>query len=134
MRKTRPKNLLWAVVAVSAIGVTVGIVMGRPVPVCLGAVGFSYCLLRFAAATGSGRKKDDLVPSAVHSTGDQSQDARDADQPDVLVRQMLARGRYSLLLRPQIAGNLDDEQFRRAVEALETSAAARDEQGGRTSD
>jgi iron(II)-dependent oxidoreductase len=114
---------MWAVVAVSAVGVTAGIVMGRPLPLGLGAVGLLYCLLRVAAANRSGRKTEDGVPSSVVSTNGPCQDACDPDQAGALVSQMLAQGRYALLLRPQIAGNLDDEQFHRAIEALETEMA-----------
>jgi iron(II)-dependent oxidoreductase len=115
---------LWTVVAVSAVCVTAGIVTGRTVPVGLGAVGLAYCLLRLAAAQRSSRQNtEDRVPPAVCSTDGPYQDARDPDHADALVGQMLAQGRYALLLRPQIAGNLDDEQFHQAIEALETEMA-----------
>jgi iron(II)-dependent oxidoreductase len=37
-----------------------------------------------------------------------------------LVRRMIAQGRYALLLRPQIANNLEPDQLRAAEEALDT--------------
>jgi iron(II)-dependent oxidoreductase len=40
-----------------------------------------------------------------------------------LVEHMLAHGRYALLLRPQIASELTEEQFVRAVDAFESSMA-----------
>jgi iron(II)-dependent oxidoreductase len=45
------------------------------------------------------------------------------DDPAGLVRQMLAQHRYALLLRPQIAGNLDEEQFDGALEAIQQAMA-----------
>jgi len=43
--------------------------------------------------------------------------------PGALVEQMLAQGRYALLLRPQVARSLTEAQFRRAFEALELNMA-----------
>ena len=40
-----------------------------------------------------------------------------------LVEQMLAQGRYALLLRPTVAENLDEEQMRHAVEAMQEGMA-----------
>lgn len=40
-----------------------------------------------------------------------------------LVEHMLAQGRYALLLRPQIASELNEQQFARAVETFEASMA-----------
>jgi len=47
----------------------------------------------------------------------------DPQGTDALVEQMLHQSRYALLLRPQIAENLSDRQYRRAFEALERSMA-----------
>ena len=46
-----------------------------------------------------------------------------SDDPDSLVAQMLAQGRYSLLLRPQVAQDLERHQFEKALEVLQTSMA-----------
>jgi len=40
-----------------------------------------------------------------------------------LVEQMLEQGRFALLLRPQVVGNLDEPQFRRALETLALKTA-----------
>ena len=42
---------------------------------------------------------------------------------DALVEQMLAQGRYPLLLRPQIAGELKREPFQRALQVLDEGMA-----------
>ncbi len=43
----------------------------------------------------------------------------DPNDIDALVEQMLVQDRFALLLRPQIAGNLSEEHFGRALRALE---------------
>lgn len=45
------------------------------------------------------------------------------DDPDALVAQMLAQGRYALLLRPQVAGDLEQPQFDSSLEVLQTNMA-----------
>ncbi|HBO44651.1 MAG TPA: hypothetical protein DD670_12110 [Planctomycetaceae bacterium] len=52
-----------------------------------------------------------------------STDECDADDLQSVVDQMLAQGRYTLLLRPQIATNLSESQFARAIGALQTHMA-----------
>jgi len=42
----------------------------------------------------------------------------DPQDPNGFVDELLAQGRYALLLRPQIAGRLDDLQFQQALRAL----------------
>ena len=69
-----------------------------------------------------------------------------SNDPDSLVAQMLAQGRYALLLRPQVARDLEQHQFEATLEALQNKMAlvpdgtvilgdAEDpEQGARSSD
>ena len=45
------------------------------------------------------------------------------DDPDSLVAQMLAQGRYALLLRPQVAADLEQHQFEQTLETLQTNMA-----------
>ncbi|MBN1908430.1 MAG: SUMF1/EgtB/PvdO family nonheme iron enzyme [Pirellulales bacterium] len=49
--------------------------------------------------------------------------AANADDPDSLVKQMLAQGRFALLLRPQIAATLEEDQYLLARTALEEHMA-----------
>ena len=49
--------------------------------------------------------------------------AANSDDPDSLVAQMLAQGRYSLLLRPQVTEDLEQHQFEQALEVLQTNMA-----------
>jgi gamma-glutamyl hercynylcysteine S-oxide synthase len=42
----------------------------------------------------------------------------DPNDTDALVEQMLAQGRFALLLRPQVAGSLNEAQFGRALSVL----------------
>ncbi|MHB8899479.1 MAG: SUMF1/EgtB/PvdO family nonheme iron enzyme [Thermoguttaceae bacterium] len=46
-----------------------------------------------------------------------------SDDPDSLVAQMLAQGRGALLLRPQVARDLDQHQFEATLEDLQTKMA-----------
>lgn len=43
----------------------------------------------------------------------------EADEPDHLAQQLLRQGRYALLLRPQVAENLDAEHLREAMRGLD---------------
>ncbi len=45
------------------------------------------------------------------------------DDPDSLVAQMLAQGRYALLLRPQVAQDLEQHQFESTLEVLQANMA-----------
>lgn len=45
------------------------------------------------------------------------------DDSDSLVAQMLAQGRYALLLRPQVAADLEPHQFESTLEVLQTHMA-----------
>lgn len=46
-----------------------------------------------------------------------------ADEAEALVEEMLAQGRYALLLRPQLIDNLTSDQRARALEALDANMA-----------
>ncbi|MEQ8786355.1 MAG: formylglycine-generating enzyme family protein [Pirellulaceae bacterium] len=46
-----------------------------------------------------------------------------ADESEDLIEEMLRQGRYALLLRPQIVGNLNEPQVRNALEDLEAAMA-----------
>jgi gamma-glutamyl hercynylcysteine S-oxide synthase len=93
-----------------------------------GAVGAGFAVLVFAvrrrpaAVAASGlpaaaeTPDEPLCRAAVHT-------AIDAGNPDALGAQMLAQGRYSLLLRPQIAANLSAPLFEYTLRALQEHAA-----------
>ena len=49
--------------------------------------------------------------------------AAKSNDPDSLVAQMLAQGRYALLLRPQVAGDLEQHQFEQTLEVLQNRMA-----------
>ncbi len=90
-----------------------------------GAVGGAYLLLRIAAMR---RRKDGDTPEeedqqpAVRpmAVADRAVDPNDTD---ALVAQFLAQGRFPLLLRKQVAGNLTPGQLEKAVEALHETMA-----------
>lgn len=108
--------VLAGVAALAALG-------GWPGLLAAVGVGLGYGLLRIGRAPGQrrARKRREATPPVPAPWASGS--AARAEQPEDLVNQMLRQGRYALLLRPQIAANLTDQQFRQAVEALETEMA-----------
>lgn len=90
-----------------------------------GAVGLAYALwkmLRPLKSSGSGcstsgivdDENDDDLPKITHAV------ANEENPSDLsgLIEEMLQQGRYALLLRPQIVGNLNDDQRLRTMAAL----------------
>ncbi|NLE37949.1 MAG: formylglycine-generating enzyme family protein [Pirellulaceae bacterium] len=67
--------------------------------------------------------KDNRGPARRPKPAHRSVDECDPDDTDGLIEQMLAQNRHALLLRPQIAANLNEARFTRAVEALQTRMA-----------
>lgn len=71
---------------------------------------------RFRARPSSLLDPSSLSLASIMATAEQS------GQPEIdLVQQMVAQGRYSLLLRPQIANNLQPAQLHAAEEALDAN-------------
>jgi iron(II)-dependent oxidoreductase len=118
-------RLLWCiVVAVSIASVAIGVGMGQVPLAGLGAIGLAGALVRFLSRRRSRRPQSSEILTPLRQSTDI--DKHQSGAPDdacALVDQMLALGRYSLLLRPQLAVNLVDEQYRAAVGALETEMA-----------
>ena len=71
---------------------------------------------------GYGEESDELPEPRPVAACEKVQQG-DSNGHDILVAQMLGQARYSLLLRPQIAGELTVEQFELATKALEKSMA-----------
>jgi iron(II)-dependent oxidoreductase len=90
-----------------------------------GAVGLCYVLLRLSSAAKDSREAAPQARPAVPLP----QRPAAPHQPVVagdtngLVEQMLAQGRFAILLRPQIAANLSASHLSRAQEALEQNMA-----------
>ncbi len=84
----------------------------------------SVCLL-FGTAAGviamSRARKRAETPAADHKP--KPFRPAHSNDPDSLVAQMLAQGRYALLLRPQVARDLEQHQFEATLEVLQTKMA-----------
>ena len=70
---------------------------------------------------GSAANPGSLLQTVTHAIAPRI--AADPTDTQGLVEEMLAQGRYALLLRKQVVSNLTDEQFERAREALSESMA-----------
>ena len=92
----------------------------------VGAVpGTCYVLLR-TTALGRTRRRRSIAKPCVAAPPPLPAAARqpvDPDDTDGLVEQMLAQGRFALLLRRQLVGNLDEAVFRRTIQTLEKHMA-----------
>lgn len=86
-----------------------------------GGLGLCYVAWRFAPAKKGSAKKAAAAPLPPLPAA--SRKPVDPTDTDGLVEQMLAQGRFSLLLRPEIVTNLSQDHLRRAQEALEQNMA-----------
>lgn len=115
MTKTR-----WAIGAASLADLGLGVTNSNIWMAAGGATGLSLVGLwmnhqRIVAA----RSRAEALRSQVEAALDDAPDNQPPADTSALVEQMLAQGRYALLLRPQIAPNLSHDQLRTALEALD---------------
>lgn len=121
-------------IIMGAIGAASGVILGlgwlwaRAPLAAGGAVGLGYVLLQWASGgvcfpARSRKAPPPAKPAAALPRVKIPIEPAGASDVDALVERMLAQGRYALLLRPQIAATLDDEQLDRAVTALQEGMA-----------
>lgn len=118
----------WTTGVAAAMNLGLGLGLGQPWLALGGALGLGFVGLRYrssptksgAGARGSGGAQG---PPPRRPRPIASPASADASDLDVLVEEMLAQGRYALLLRPQIVATLSEEQFQRALAALEEDMA-----------
>ena len=140
-RNRLPGVVYWAYFAAGMIALWAGRVVSNDILVFAGGVMIiwaSYLLVRRyrksradAVKNEGGQDRDEssepeepLDPRPVAACERSKSDGPDGDNGhDALVEQMLAQGRYPLLLRPQIARGLKREQFQRALQALDEGMA-----------
>lgn len=67
----------------------------------------------------SARSRAEALRNQVEAVVEEAPDNQPPADTSALVEQMLSQGRYSLLLRPQIAPNLSHDQLRQALGALD---------------
>lgn len=129
MKLTRIEMILWGVSAAALVNVALGIWVHSLLLVGTGIVVLAWVAVRTwlsrkrGAAKGGPAPPSSNEPPRTAATPSPAPAETDTDDTEALVRDMLHAGRYALLLRPQIAANLDDEQLSRAREALETGMA-----------
>jgi iron(II)-dependent oxidoreductase len=125
MRANKTSVIAGGLSAVSVLALTAGWLWGSLPMIAAGATGVGYVAWRWAPRPGRRRKRAPAVPASGAVEAEVRPRAAPVDPTDseALVEQMLAQGRYGLLLRPQIARNLNDAQLARARAALEEAMA-----------
>ena len=124
MRECKNIWILVTTLLFCLVNIGLGWLMRNPLLSAAGGIGLCYAVLRIAY--GAWRRRlaacnpqvSTEVPAAPPPI--RSVDPTDTDG---LIVQMLEQGRCTLLLRSQIAGTLSNDQFRRAVAALEKAMA-----------
>lgn len=105
-----------------------GIYTGQVPLMSGGLVGICYVVLMTSGRSEGAHRNmlpSDAPDGAAHSAEPTPAARPPVDPSDVhgLVAQMLSQSRHALLLRRQIVGNLGDEHFRQAIDALQEAAA-----------
>ncbi len=118
---------LWGTAGFAALNLVLGWVVGSVVLAGAGGCGLCYVAVRlvrrFRVEQSEAMRRRAAVRRAAPPVPATVRFPANAEDPGTLVRQMQAQGRYALLLRPQIAGNLDARQFAEAVDALQQAMA-----------
>jgi len=131
MRVMKQRVLLWAAGLVAMLCVSLGWLVPHPLVALPGAVAIAYLLGYFVV---QGRRSGEARAGLRAAPAVKPPELRILPPPEArkpvdpadtgaLIENMLAQGRYALLLRPQIAARLNEEQFQRAVAALEDEMA-----------
>lgn len=128
MQESKSYVIPTAIVLLSLINIGWGWLDSNALYVAGGGIGICYMLMRL---TGRGRAPREEAPEQRAHDPTPAQPGHvaaarkpaDPNDTDALVEQMLAQGRFALLMRPQIAGSLSPAHFRRTLEALEEAMA-----------
>jgi len=112
--------ILTATLLLCLLNVGLGWFLQNAIFVAGGLIGFCYILLRMVHRCRASRKPASRTRPTVTAVRRAPVDPNDTE---ALVEQMLAQGRYALLLRPRITGNLNEAQFNGAMEALKEAVA-----------
>lgn len=121
----RSSVVRWTTGVAAAMNLGLGLGLGQPWLALGGVLGLGFVGLhwRHLASLGDPAAKgpaEGPPPRRPQGIGPSTADPTDID---ALVEEMLAQGRYALLLRPQVAASLSQEQFQRALAALEEDMA-----------
>jgi len=117
-------HILPAVIGlISLVNVVLGWLVSHVWISLAGVLGLCFAAMRVAcAARGTSSKSTKKKPVARPRVPKRRKPV-DPNDTDALVAQMLAQGRFALLLRPQISQKLDEAQFAQALDALERTMA-----------
>ena len=121
-------NIVLGIIGVASLAsLGLGWLWGAPVLTGGGSGGLVYVVTCLALGQHASRDLAALArrrrPKSKPAAKAGARKPADPGDKDAMVEQMLAQGRYALLLRPQIAENLSEHQFHRALEALENGMA-----------
>lgn len=135
MNSKYAKWVFWTVVVATAAAFVVGWAAGIPKLLGAGAVGLVFLTFQLYLARRGESRFQNAIPhvntfsapppaAAKKNPPRVSVDVKiDPTNPQALVDQMLAQGRYALLLRAQIIGNLSEDQLAETRDALEENAS-----------
>lgn len=124
MRVDRKTRTVLGIGIFSAVMLGLGWLWGDPTVAAGWAVGLGYLLCRRAFRKRRATEEPSPAPAEKPQPA-HVHPANPTDPNDVagLVERMLSQGRFALLLRPQVARNLTEEQLARARAALEKAMA-----------
>lgn len=128
MQTIREHPILSTSGAICLASVGLGWFFANVLLMALGVAGAGYTIFRLASGkslpdSAAGLSADEVIAAPRPVPACASHNGADPDDIDALVELMLAQGRFTLLLRPQIARNLQPEQFARAMDALQAGMA-----------
>jgi len=126
MRVLKQGLLLWAAVIAAALSVVWGWLFPHPWIALVGLTAALGLFVRTKAASRAGDRGEVSPPAdprAHHPVDVLRRKPIDPTDTISLIENMLLQGRFALLLRPQIAANLNEEQFARALASLEEQMA-----------
>ncbi len=129
MRKLTRRVILWTTGAASLANLLLAWLLLNPLLATAGTIGLCYVLLRWSGGRvlwwKESRKRGQIEQEQPinHVAPIPVRPPVDPTDTDALVEQMLAQGRFALLLRPQIAENLDNEQLGQSLAFLEDNMA-----------
>jgi iron(II)-dependent oxidoreductase len=115
---------LWVSSIVALASFVGGVLLISPTMLVVAATGSLTCIaLWLAQRRLPGKAGDAKFTREVESAMSDAGAGRTPTDTNELVEEMLRQGRYSLLLRPQLRGNLSDEQLRQAQAQLDQETA-----------
>ncbi|NQT37471.1 MAG: SUMF1/EgtB/PvdO family nonheme iron enzyme [Planctomycetes bacterium] len=128
MSEKKKRGILWAIALIGVANLALGIAVHSGELATAGAAAMAFVAVRLRRIRRGGERRPrrarpkKRVP-VVHPVSATERFPVDPDNPDTLVEQMLAQGRGTLLLRPQIAEGLSEEQMASALESLHAEMA-----------